>query len=141
MVGPFIFFDQIGPGEFLTGTGLDVRPYPHIGLSTVTDLFEGEIMHCDTLGVEQSIAPGALNWVTAGSGIAHSERRDAAARDRKRTLFGIQSWAAPPKDQEEIAPAFAYHAAETLPFAEEEGLRLRLIARDGWGLRSPVSGA
>ena len=141
MVGPFIFFDQMGPGEFLTGTGLDVRPHPHIGLSTVTYLFEGEIMHRDSLGVRQAITPGALNWMTAGSGIAHSERSDAATRDRTRRLFGIQSWAALPKDQEEIAPAFTHHAAETLPLAEEAGLRLRLIAGEGWGLRSPVPGA
>ncbi|HEY4249564.1 MAG TPA: pirin family protein [Roseomonas sp.] len=139
MVGPFIFFDQMGPGEFLTGQGLDVRPHPHIGLSTVTYLFEGEILHRDTLGSRQAITPGALNWMTAGRGIAHSERSDEAHRDHSQALFGIQSWAALPKHAEETAPSFTHHPAEALPFAQDGGMTLRLIAGDGWGLKAPVA--
>jgi len=138
MVGPFIFFDQMGPGEFLTGRGLDVRPHPHIGLATVTYLFEGSIHHRDSLGTQLPIVPGDVNWMTAGRGIAHSERTDKALRGHMNRLFGIQSWAALPKAQEETAPAFAHHGAATLPVLEDGGVRLRLIAGDGWGLRSPV---
>ncbi|WP_135467078.1 pirin family protein [Crenalkalicoccus roseus] len=139
MVGPFIFFDQMGPGEFLTGRGLDVRPHPHIGLATVTYLFEGEILHRDSLGTAQPIRPGDVNWMTAGRGIVHSERTDQAKRDRINRLFGIQSWVALPRPAEETAPAFAHHAAAALPVAEEGGLRLRLIAGEAWGLRAPVA--
>lgn len=139
MVGPFIFFDQMGPGEFLTGKGLDVRPHPHIGLSTVTYLYEGEILHRDTLGSLQPIAPGDVNWMTAGRGIAHSERTDAAKRDRANPLFGIQTWVALPRAQEETAPGFVHHPAASLPTAEDGGMRLRLIAGTGWGLASPVA--
>ena len=141
MVGPFIFFDQMGPGEFLTGQGLDVRPHPHIGLSTVTYLFEGEILHRDSLGSAQPIRPGDVNWMTAGRGIAHSERTDPALRVHDNRLFGIQSWVALPKPQEEAAPAFVHHPAATLPVAEEDGMRLRLIAGTGWGLAAPVATA
>jgi redox-sensitive bicupin YhaK (pirin superfamily) len=115
MVGPFIFFDQMGPGEFLTGRGLDVRPHPHIGLATVTYLFEGSIYHRDSLGTQLPIVPGDVNWMTAGRGIAHSERTDAALRGGVNRLFGIQSWAALPKTMEETAPAFAHHEAASLP--------------------------
>jgi redox-sensitive bicupin YhaK (pirin superfamily) len=139
MVGPFIFFDQMGPGEFLAGQGLDVRPHPHIGLSTVTYLFDGEILHRDSLGSAQPIRPGDVNWMTAGRGIAHSERTDAARRSHSNPLFGIQSWVALPKAQEEMAPAFAHHPGATLPVAEEGGMRLRLIAGTGWGLAAPVA--
>ena len=138
MVGPFIFFDQMGPGEFLTGKGLDVRPHPHIGLSTVTYLFEGEIQHRDTLGSDLSIRPGDVNWMTAGRGIAHSERTDQAARTHANPLYGIQSWVALPRAQEEAAPAFVHHPAATLPIIEDGTTRLRLIAGHGWGARSPV---
>ncbi len=138
MIGPFIFFDQMGPGEFLTGHGLDVRPHPHIGLSTVTYLFEGEVYHRDTLGSSQPIRPGALNWMTAGQGIAHSERTDPALRSHSNTLFGIQSWAALPKDQEERAPAFTHYPAEALPILEDGGARVRLVAGEAWGARAPV---
>jgi redox-sensitive bicupin YhaK (pirin superfamily) len=138
MVGPFIFFDQMGPGEFLTGRGLDVRPHPHIGLATVTYLFEGSIYHRDSLGTRLPIVPGDVNWMTAGRGIAHSERTDAALRGQVNRLFGIQSWVALPKTHEETTPAFAHHDAAALPVLEDGGLRLRLIAGDGWGLRSPV---
>ncbi|MDB5374071.1 MAG: pirin [Belnapia sp.] len=139
MVGPFIFFDQMGPGEFLAGTGLDVRPHPHIGLSTVTYLFEGSIQHRDSLGSDQPILPGDVNWMTAGRGITHSERSSAASRQERRSLSGIQSWVALPKEAEESTPGFAHHPAASLPLVEEAGLRLRLIAGEGWGLRAPVA--
>ncbi|MBC4016636.1 pirin family protein [Siccirubricoccus deserti] len=138
MVGPFIFFDQMGPGEFLAGKGLDVRPHPHIGLSTVTYLFDGSILHRDSLGSRQPILPGAVNWMTAGRGIAHSERTDPALRQATNRLFGIQAWVALPKSAEETAPGFVHHAAETLPAVEDGGVRMRLIAGEGWGLVSPV---
>src|SRR3954468_4991435 len=138
MIGPFIFFDQMGPGEFLTGRGLDVRPHPHIGLATVTYLFDGEILHRDSLGSAQPIRPGDVNWMTAGRGIAHSERTDPALRDRTNRLFGIQSWIALPKAREETAPAFAHHPGAMLPVAAEDGMRLRLIAGTGWGLPPPA---
>jgi redox-sensitive bicupin YhaK (pirin superfamily) len=138
MIGPFIFFDQMGPGEFLTGTGLDVRPHPHIGLATVTYLFEGSIQHRDSLGTQLPIVPGDVNWMTAGSGIAHSERTDASLRTHVNRLFGIQSWVALPKAKEETEAAFAHHPAASLPVLEDGGVRLRLIAGDGWGIRSPV---
>jgi len=139
MVGPFIFFDQMGPGEFLAGRGLDVRPHPHIGLSTVTYLFDGEILHRDSLGSDQPIRPGDVNWMTAGRGIAHSERTDPALRSHSNRLYGIQSWVALPKVAEETAPAFVHHSAATLPVVEDAGVRLRLIAGSGWGLASPVA--
>ncbi len=138
MVGPFIFFDQMGPGEFLTGKGLDVRPHPHIGLSTVTYLFDGAIQHRDSLGSDQSIVPGDVNWMTAGRGITHSERTAAAARTHSNRLFGIQSWVALPRQHEETQPGFVHHAAGTLPVVEDGGATLRLIAGHGWGLRAPV---
>ncbi|MGI4941714.1 MAG: pirin family protein [Janthinobacterium lividum] len=139
MVGPFVFFDQMGPGEFLTGRGLDVRPHPHIGLSTVTYLFDGSIMHRDSLGTQQPITPGDVNWMTAGRGIAHSERTGAALRTHGNRLFGIQSWVALPRDAEEAEPDFAHHAAADLPVLDDAGVRLRLIAGEGWGLRAPVA--
>ncbi|MDO9708640.1 pirin family protein [Paracraurococcus lichenis] len=141
LVGPFIFFDQMGPGEFLAGTGLDVRPHPHIGLSTVTYLFEGAIQHRDSLGSNLAIRPGDVNWMTAGQGITHSERSAAAERAAARRLSGIQSWVALPKSAEETAPAFAHHPASSLPVGEEAGLHLRLIAGEGWGMRAPVATA
>ena len=139
MVGPFIFFDQMGPGEFLAGRGLDVRPHPHIGLSTVTYLFDGEILHRDSLGSHQPIVPGDVNWMTAGRGIAHSERTDQVLRARSNRLFGIQSWVALPKDAEETAPGFVHHPAASLPLVEDGGVRLRLVAGAGWGLAAPVA--
>jgi redox-sensitive bicupin YhaK (pirin superfamily) len=138
MIGPFIFFDQMGPGEFMTGKGLDVRPHPHIGLATVTYLFDGSILHRDSLGTQLPIVPGDVNWMTAGSGIAHSERTDTNLRSHSNPLFGIQSWAALPKEMEEIPAAFTHHAADSLPVLEDGGVRLRLIAGDGWGIQSPV---
>ena len=112
MVGPFIFFDQMGPAEFLLGQGIDVRPHPHIGLSTVTYLFDGEIMHRDSLGTALPIRPGAVNLMTAGRGIVHSERTGLEERQKPPKLFGIQAWLALPKSHEETAPAFAADAAQ-----------------------------
>ncbi len=141
MVGPFIFFDQMGPGEFLHGKGLDVRPHPHIGLSTVTYLFEGSIQHRDSLGTDLPILPGDVNWMTAGAGIAHSERTAASDRAQGSKLFGLQAWVALPKAQEEVAPAFSHHGAASLPVIEDHGVWLRLIAGSGWGARAPVQNA
>jgi redox-sensitive bicupin YhaK (pirin superfamily) len=138
MIGPFIFFDQMGPGEFLSGSGLDVRPHPHIGLATVTYLFEGSILHRDSLGTQLPIVPGDVNWMTAGSGIAHSERTDVTLRAHSNRLFGIQSWAALPKSMEETPADFAHHAAAALPLLDDAGVQLRLIAGEGWGCHSPV---
>jgi hypothetical protein len=138
LVGPFVFFDQMGPGEFLLGRGLDVRPHPHIGLATVTYLFRGEIMHRDSLGTGLPIRPGAVNWMTAGRGIAHSERTPAALRAGTSELFGIQAWVALPATHEETVPDFAHHPAETMPEVAADGVRARVIAGTLWGARSPV---
>jgi redox-sensitive bicupin YhaK (pirin superfamily) len=138
MVGPFIFFDQMGPAEFLLTNGIDVRPHPHIGLATVTYLFEGEIFHRDSLGTALPIRPGAVNLMTAGRGIVHSERETAEAKAKPRRMFGIQAWAALPKSHEEQAPAFAHHAAEDLPRLEGEGKRVRVIMGELYGAASPV---
>lgn len=138
MVGPFIFFDAMGPALFGAGHGIDVRPHPHIGLATVTYLFEGEILHRDSLGNVQPIRAGEVNWMTAGRGIAHSERSDAAVRQREQRLFGIQSWVALPRRDEETAPAFAHHGKPSLPLIEGEGKSVRLIAGTFQGKRSPV---
>ena len=138
MVGPFIFFDAMGPTTFATGTGVDVRPHPHIGLATVTWLFEGELLHRDSLGFSQVIRPGEVNWMTAGSGIAHSERTPPENRDRPSRLHGIQSWLALPKYAEETAPEFHHHDAESLPAIDADGVSLRVIAGTLLGLTSPV---
>ncbi len=111
-VGPFVFFDQMGPAELAPGSGIDVRPHPHIGLATVTYLFEGTIVHRDSLGSVQAIEPGAVNWMTAGRGIVHSERSDIELRKRRQKLYGIQIWVALPKQHEETAPDFTHYAAE-----------------------------
>ena len=138
MVGPFIFFDQMGPAEFLLGKGMDVRPHPHIGLATVTYLFQGEIWHRDSLGTALAIKPGELNLMTAGSGIVHSERTGAEERARPHELYGIQAWAALPKSHEEGAPAFVHHGVDDLPRITGEGKRVRLIMGELYGQRSPV---
>jgi redox-sensitive bicupin YhaK (pirin superfamily) len=138
MVGPFIFFDQMGPAELLVGGGIDVRPHPHIGLATVTYLFEGEMWHRDSLGTSAAIRPGEVNLMTAGSGIAHSERESAEAKQHARRLFGIQAWVALPKSHEETAPAFAHHDADALPRIAGDGKRVRLIMGSAYGARSPV---
>jgi redox-sensitive bicupin YhaK (pirin superfamily) len=138
MVGPFVFFDQMGPAVFRAGQGIDVRPHPHIGLATVTYLFEGELLHRDSLGSVQVIEPGAVNWMTAGRGITHSERTPPTARAQGGALSGIQTWVALPRQDEETAPAFAHTPAEDLPTIEADGLRVRLIAGSLFGARSPV---
>jgi hypothetical protein len=141
MVGPFIFFDQMGPAEFLHDGGIDVRPHPHIGLATVTYLFDGEIHHRDSLGSDLAIRPGELNWMTAGRGIVHSEREDPEVKGHRRKLFGIQSWVALPKHAEESEPAFEHVGREALPFLEDHGINVRLIAGEMFGARSPVKTA
>ena len=138
MVGPFIFFDALGPATFAPGTGVDVRPHPHIGLATVTWLFEGELLHRDSLGFTQLIRPGEVNWMTAGSGIAHSERTPLESRGRPARLHGIQSWVALPKVAEETAPEFHHYGARELPALDADGVHLRVIAGSLLGLTSPV---
>jgi redox-sensitive bicupin YhaK (pirin superfamily) len=138
MVGPFIFFDQFGPVLMKAGQGIDVRPHPHIGLSTVTWLFDGAIYHRDSLGSSQAIAPGELNWMTAGKGIVHSERTAAPDLARDRNVFGIQSWVALPKQHEETAPAFEHVAMEQLPLIEDKGITARVVAGSIYGATSPV---
>ena len=138
MVGPFIFFDQMGPVEFLTGKGIDVRPHPHIGLATVTYLLQGSIVHRDSLGTLQTITPGDVNWMTAGQGIAHSERSGAETRQHPQYLFGLQIWVALPARHEETAPAFAHHAGAELPLLEGEGKTVRVIAGSLYGRTAPV---
>jgi redox-sensitive bicupin YhaK (pirin superfamily) len=138
MVGPFIFFDQMGPVAFDAGHGIDVRPHPHIGLATVTYLFEGEIVHRDTLGTVQRIRPGAVNWMTAGRGIAHSERTPEELRKSGGRLSGIQLWVALPKEHEEMAPSFQHTPASELPVFEDGGARVRVVLGEAYGKRSPV---
>ena len=133
MVGPFIFFDQMGPAEFLTGQGIDVRPHPHIGLGTVTYLLKGQLHHRDSLGSDLWIEPGAVNWMLAGQGITHSERTDGAARRAPLSMFGLQTWLALPKDREDDPAAFTHLAADALPELEGEGKRVKLILGNAWG--------
>jgi len=139
MVGPFIFFDQAGPAEFLTGKGVDVRPHPHIGLATVTYLYRGEFQHRDSLGSNQTILPGAVNWMVAGRGVTHSERTSLETRKAPHSLYGIQTWVALPEDREEVAPSFEHHAKETLPMIEAEGVSVRLILGRAYGEAAPAS--
>ncbi|HEY3587277.1 MAG TPA: pirin family protein, partial [Myxococcaceae bacterium] len=138
MVGPFIFLDHMGPAVMERGKGIDVRPHPHIALATVTYLFEGEIIHRDTLGSELAIHPGDVNWMLAGRGIAHSERSSAEERARGVRVHGIQSWVALPTAHEEDAPFFAHHPASTLPRVSRPGAELTVIAGTAYGARSPV---
>ncbi|WP_127090527.1 pirin family protein [Aquabacter cavernae] len=140
MVGPFIFFDQFGPVQFVAGQGLDVRPHPHIGLATVTYLFDGRIMHRDSEGNALEITPGAMNLMTAGRGIAHSERSPADARlgDAKGRMYGLQSWIALPAAHEETDPGFQHFSAVDLPTIEDKGITARIIAGSAFGARSPV---
>ncbi|WP_108261016.1 pirin family protein [Mangrovicoccus ximenensis] len=138
MVGPFIFFDQMGPAEFVTGQGIDVRPHPHIGLATITYLYSGKLHHRDSLGTDQWIEPGAVNWMVAGHGITHSERTDGDLRRAPHGLFGIQTWVALPKDHEDRVPDFEHAAKEALPVLEGEGKTVRLILGRGWGETAPV---
>jgi redox-sensitive bicupin YhaK (pirin superfamily) len=138
MVGPFIFFDQMGPSEFLLGSGMDVRPHPHIGLSTVTYLFDGEIMHRDSLGTELPIRPGELNWMTAGRGIVHSERTSQELRGIGSKLFGIQSWVALSAKDEEANPGFVHYDAGDMPVLDGDGKTVKIIAGSILGASSPV---
>src|SRR5512143_2480553 len=139
MVGPFVFLDHMGPLDLPRGIprSVDVRPHPHIGLATVTYLFEGEIMHRDSLGSEQAIRPGEVTWMTAGRGITHSERFERARREGDR-VHGIQAWVGLPEVLEETEPAFAHYGVPDLPFYESGGLRARLVAGEAFGAKSPV---
>lgn len=139
LVGPFVFFDHMGPAHFDLGAGIDVRAHPHIGLSTVTFLFEGEILHRDSVGSIQAIKPGDVNWMVAGRGIAHSERSPAEVRREGAHAHGIQSWVALPLEHEETAPRFEHHPASTIPRIEREGVVLEVIAGTAYGARSPVT--
>jgi len=138
MVGPFIFFDQAGPAEFVTGQGVDVRPHPHIGLATVTYLFRGEFHHRDSLGTDQMIHPGAVNWMIAGKGVTHSERTSAETRRHPHSLFGIQTWVALPEGAEDGEAGFEHQGKEALPVLESEGVTARLILGTAWGQAAPV---
>ncbi len=137
-VGPFVFIDHIGPAVFAPGHGLDVRPHPHIGLATVTFLWSGEIGHRDSLGSDQVIRAGDVNWMTAGRGIAHSERTPGPEREHSHPLHGMQTWLALPKSAEETAPAFHHFAADTLPQQRRGGAWLRVLAGRAYGEESPV---
>lgn len=138
LVGPFIFFDEMGPAVFEAGQGIDVRPHPHIGLATVTYLFEGEMDHADSIGVFQTIYPGDVNLMTAGRGIVHSERTGPKARQTGQALHGIQTWLALPETHEDTQPAFAHHGEADLPRFKIDGVSVRLILGSAYGHESPV---
>lgn len=139
MVGPFIFFDQFGPMQFIAGQGMDVKPHPHIGLATVTYLFDGKIRHRDSEGNISDIVPGAMNLMTAGSGIAHSERTPDVERASGQRMLGLQSWIALPENKEEMEPGFQHFSAAELPVVSENGVKARIIAGSAFGKRSNVS--
>lgn len=139
MVGPFIFFDQMGPAELLTAQGIDVRPHPHIGLGTVTYLYRGHFQHRDSLGTEQEIHPGAVNWMVAGKGVTHSERSTPESRLAPQQLFGIQTWIALPESHEDMAPVFEHHGKDKLPVIEAEGTTARLILGRAYGEVAPAT--
>jgi redox-sensitive bicupin YhaK (pirin superfamily) len=138
MVGPFIFFDHMGPAHFPPGRGIDVRPHPHIGLATITYLFEGQILHRDSVGSEQTIDPGDLNWMIAGSGIAHSERVTAEVREKGQKLHGLQLWIALPSSAEETIPEFHHYPASSLPKGGANGAEWTLIAGSAYACMSPA---
>jgi redox-sensitive bicupin YhaK (pirin superfamily) len=138
MVGPFIFFDHLGPATFPPGNGVDVRPHPHINLATVTYLFTGVLLHRDSLGSVQEIRPGEVNWMTAGKGIVHSERTPLRDRTQSLQLHGIQTWIALPDEYEEVDPAFEHYAADSLPIWQGDGASVTLIAGEFAGYKSPV---
>jgi redox-sensitive bicupin YhaK (pirin superfamily) len=137
-VGPFVFWDQMGPAALATGRGIDVRPHPHIGLATITYLFEGQIMHRDSLGSEQVIRPGEVNWMTAGRGIVHSERTPPELRKTGSILSGIQAWVALPRTHEETEPTFTHHPATEMPVIEGDGARVQVLVGALYGRESPV---
>jgi redox-sensitive bicupin YhaK (pirin superfamily) len=139
MVGPFIFFDHLGPAQFEPGSGIDVRPHPHISLATVTYLFAGSLEHRDSLGNVREICPGDVNWMTAGRGIAHSERTPRLARAAGHNIHGIQSWVALPDGHEDVEPDFTHYPVSVLPRRKLGGVDLAVIAGDAFGLRSPVA--
>jgi redox-sensitive bicupin YhaK (pirin superfamily) len=138
MVGPFIFFDHFGPAEFKAGNGLDVRPHPHIGLATVTYLFDGEIMHRDSLGTAAPIKPGEVNWMTAGKGIVHSERTGPELRSSGSPIHGLQMWVGLPAAKEEMDPGFAHHATSEFPMVTDAGKSVRVVVGSLYGTKSPV---
>lgn len=138
MVGPFLFLDHMGPAEFRAGQGINVRPHPHIHLATVTYLFEGKVHHRDSLGSDQEIEPGAINWMTAGHGIVHSERTPEDLKAAPWCLDGIQCWVALPAEHENVAPSFAHHPAATLPELERDGVKPKLLLGRALGFESPV---
>jgi redox-sensitive bicupin YhaK (pirin superfamily) len=138
LIGPFIFLDHIGPVDLAPGHGVDVRPHPHINLETVTYLFAGELDHRDSLGYHQTIRPGEVNWMTAGRGIAHSERTGSDARRQGSRVYGIQMWLALPTKHEETEPAFHHHPAATLPQIDRDGVEIRVLAGSAYGVTSPV---
>jgi len=138
MIGPFIFFDQMGPTTLHDDKAMDVRPHPHIGISTITWLFEGEIRHQDSLGYDLIIRPGEVNWMTAGSGIVHSERSPQSQRGVNARIGGIQAWVALPQDQEECDPAFYHYTADAIPQYANDGIRISLIVGSAYGQTSPV---
>lgn len=138
MVGPFIFFDQMGPSDFPAGQGINVRPHPHIGLSTLTYLFEGSILHRDSLGNHLEIFPGDVNWMTAGKGIVHSERETFEVRANKHAISGLQCWVALPEEMAELEPVFNHVKKQDLPHLIHEGVMMRLVVGEAYGLSSPV---
>lgn len=138
MVGPFVFFDHMGPADFGPGEGIDVRPHPHIGLSTVTYMFEGALLHRDSLGNNLEIVPGDVNWMTAGKGIVHSERETVEAKASQHKLNGIQAWLALPEEKAEIEPSFSHIKKGELPHFLKEGVMQRLIAGEAFGMVSPI---
>jgi len=137
-IGPFIFFDHMGPAEFAPDTGVNVRAHPHIGLATITYLFEGEILHRDSLGCVQAIRPGAVNWMTAGKGIVHSEKVTPELKASGQRLHGLQTWVALPTEREEIEPKFEHYADEEIPWVELAGARARVVIGSAYGATSPV---
>ncbi len=137
-IGPFIFFDHFGPARFQPGDGIDVRPHPHIGLATITYLFEGEILHRDNLGNVQPISPGAINLMTAGRGIVHSERTPPEARKKAHTTHGLQLWIALPKEQEETDPGFFHYEASRFSTVQVDEATIRVLIGEAYGVRSPV---
>ncbi|MEM6931276.1 MAG: pirin family protein, partial [Myxococcota bacterium] len=137
-IGPFVFLDEMGPIEFAPGEGIDVPPHPHIGLSTLTYLLAGGIDHRDSTGAFQPIRPGAVNWMTAGRGVTHSERADPADRERGGPMHGVQAWVALPPESEDVEPSFEHHPAESLPVVRIGGVRSTVLAGEAFGAASPV---